>query len=375
MKKIARFSIVLIILIGCIYYIFNNFVGYRSSAHQKYARSLSIKNHDEAAIKKWKKVAERASQEALYLDAPVKLFVEGDAALNDAWGYRLKLPEGIVLNVEILTNLLPEQLFVDLFFVENDGTLDYVWSPENGQKLAYPVLETGEYQLRIQPALGVTFDFEMNLYWSPIYDIFPVEGKGNTAIQSIWGDPRDGGKRKHEGIDIFAKKGTPLLAVCDGEISRVATGGIGGKTVWLYDFDHKQSIYYAHCNEQLVEEGQRVRAGETIATVGKTGNARTTPPHLHLGIYPNGMGAIDPIYFVKKQPVEAVEISVDKRKIGEMARVEKMTKIRTNLGDNRSETMSLTTDSKFQIIAAVGRFYQIRLPQGTTGFLEGKYLK
>lgn len=375
MKKILRFLLLLLILSFSIYYIFNNFIGYRSTAHQKYSRSLSTKNHDEAAIKQWKKVAERAKQETLYLDAPVNLFTDGKEDWNEAWGYRLKLPAGVVLNVNMLTNLLPEQYFMDLFFVEANGELDYLWSKNESGNLAYPVLETGEYQLRIQPALGVDFSFDMNLFWSPVYAIFPVEGKGNQAIQSVWGDPRDGGKRKHEGIDIFAKKGTPLLAVCDGEINRVKNGGLGGKSVWLYDAKNGQSIYYAHCDEQLVRQGQHVKAGETIATVGNTGNARTTPPHVHLGIYPNRMGAIDPIYFVKKQPQEGNKISVDKDKIGSTDSVSSMRKIRTNLGDKRSETMSLTPSASFQIVAAVGRFYQIRLPQGTTGFLEGKYLK
>jgi murein DD-endopeptidase MepM/ murein hydrolase activator NlpD len=375
MKKTLRFLFLLLILSFSIYYIFNNFIGYRSTAHQKYSRSLSPKHHDEAAIKQWKKVAQRATNEVLYLDAPVKLFLEGNKHFNEAWGYRLQLPAGVVLNVNMLTNLLPEQYFVDLFFVEANGEIDYLWSKNEGGNLAYPVLETGEYQLRIQPALGIDFNFDINLFWSPIYAIFPVEGKGNRAIQSVWGDPRDGGKRKHEGIDIFAKKGTPLLAVCDGEIDRVKNGGLGGKSVWLYDAENGQSIYYAHCDEQLVTEGQRVKAGEPIATVGNTGNARTTPPHVHLGIYPNRMGAIDPIYFVKKQPKETDKISVDKDKVGLTTSVSSMVKIRTNLADKQSETMSLTPSASFQIVAAVGRFYQIRLPQGTTGFLEGKYLK
>lgn len=135
--------------------------------------------------------------------------------------------------------------------------------------------------------------------------IFPVAGK-KANVGSFWGAKRDGGKRKHEGIDIFAKKGTPVLAISDGLITRVSNMPLGGKVVWMRSSVKNWSVYYAHLDEQWVVEGQYVRKGDALGTVGNTGNARTTPPHLHFGIYTN-RGAMDPYPHVKnlsRIPVE-----------------------------------------------------------------------
>jgi peptidoglycan LD-endopeptidase LytH len=121
----------------------------------------------------------------------------------------------------------------------------------------------------------------------------------------VFGDPRDGGRRRHEGVDIFAKRGTPVLSASSGVVTRVGEGGLGGRVVWVWDPARSLLLYYAHLQEQLVSTGTRVRAGEPIGTVGNTGNARTTPPHLHFGIYRRGAGAIDPEAFIA--PVTAAD--------------------------------------------------------------------
>jgi hypothetical protein len=129
---------------------------------------------------------------------------------------------------------------------------------------------------------------------------FPVSGM-SSKIGSFWGDVRDGGKRKHEGIDIFAKLGTPVVAIADGKIVSKGNGGLGGKTLWLRASNYGWTAYYAHLNEQKVKLGQFVKKGQVIGTVGKTGNARYTPPHLHFGIYGPG-GAVNPLPYVKNSP-------------------------------------------------------------------------
>ncbi|HYO21140.1 MAG TPA: M23 family metallopeptidase, partial [Flavisolibacter sp.] len=106
---------------------------------------------------------------------------------------------------------------------------------------------------------------------------------------------------KHQGIDIFAKKGTPVIAISDGIIVSRDKTPIGGRTLWLKSAAHSWTAYYAHLDKQLVKEGQYVRKGQVIGTVGKTGNARTTPPHLHFGIY-TGKGAVNPLPYVKHSP-------------------------------------------------------------------------
>jgi murein DD-endopeptidase MepM/ murein hydrolase activator NlpD len=61
-------------------------------------------------------------------------------------------------------------------------------------------------------------------------------------------------------------------------------------------------LYYAHLDRHAVSAGQRVRKGEIVGFIGNTGNARTTAPHLHFGIYRRGQGAIDPLYYVVDLP-------------------------------------------------------------------------
>lgn len=139
---------------------------------------------------------------------------------------------------------------------------------------------------------------------------FPVSGK-KSNIGSYWGDERDGGRRKHEGIDIFANKGTPVVAISDGKIIAVDNSGIGGKTVYLQPDDRSWYAYYAHLDQQHVVYGQTVKKGQIIGTVGNTGNAATTPPHLHFGIYTDN-GAVDPLPYVKNAEVVTNPLPAEK---------------------------------------------------------------
>lgn len=146
----------------------------------------------------------------------------------------------------------------------------------------------------------------------PAAAVFPVAGK-KSVIGSFWGAAREGGNRKHEGIDIFAKKGTPVVAVTEGMIVDVGNTPRGGKTVWLRSYTDDFYYYYAHLDKQLVQAGQSVKKGAFLGTVGNTGNARLTPSHLHFGIY-SYSGAIDPLPHVKKLPKVAYSPPAKKSK-------------------------------------------------------------
>jgi murein DD-endopeptidase MepM/ murein hydrolase activator NlpD len=113
--------------------------------------------------------------------------------------------------------------------------------------------------------------------------------KGRVRIGQGWGAPRDGGRRRHQGIDLLAPAGTPLVAVASGHISRLSNldRGRGGISLWLRDA-RGTAYYYAHNHHNLVHRGQRVRAGQVLARVGATGNAKGGPSHLHFQIHPNG---------------------------------------------------------------------------------------
>ncbi|MCK4080450.1 M23 family metallopeptidase [Acinetobacter radioresistens] len=127
----------------------------------------------------------------------------------------------------------------------------------------------------------------------------PVEGVTRKQLQDTWGAARSEG-RKHEGIDIFAKRGTPVLSTTEGIVRQVGTNNLGGQVVWVTgpDLTHH---YYAHLENyaENITAGDWIEAGEVIGYVGNTGNARGTPPHLHYGIYINRQGAINPYPYLE----------------------------------------------------------------------------
>jgi murein DD-endopeptidase MepM/ murein hydrolase activator NlpD len=134
--------------------------------------------------------------------------------------------------------------------------------------------------------------------------VFPVAGK-KSNVGSYWGEYREG-NRRHKGVDIFARKGTPVVAVSDGVVTLVDNGGKGGKCVWVKSADHPWTAYYAHLDKQKVYAGQTVKKGQVIGTVGNTGNARYTPSHLHFGIY-TANGAVNPFPYIKRSPKITVQ--------------------------------------------------------------------
>lgn len=125
---------------------------------------------------------------------------------------------------------------------------------------------------------------------------FPVKGHDVSNVISVFGDKR-GKTRRHQGIDIKAPRGTAIVATTDGFIERVKEGGSGGKQIYLRGAKGRL-FYYAHLDDWSVEEYQAVVAGEVLGTVGDTGNAKGTTPHLHFEIMlGKDKEAVDPLKF------------------------------------------------------------------------------
>ena len=121
----------------------------------------------------------------------------------------------------------------------------------------------------------------------------PVEGVRRQALADTWGAARSEG-RSHQGIDIFARRGTPVLAPVHGIVVAVGVDRLGGNVVRVLG-PGWQVHYFAHLDRfGPIEDGGLVDEGEVIGYVGDSGNARGTPPHLHYGIYEPGRGALNP---------------------------------------------------------------------------------
>ena len=120
----------------------------------------------------------------------------------------------------------------------------------------------------------------------------PVDGF--HSFTDTWGAPRSGG-RTHEGVDMLADRGTPVVAVEDGTIHRLSNTRRGGIAVWL-DGLGGDRYYYAHLDAWApgLAVGQMVSRGEALGTVGTTGNAPAHIPHLHWEFHPDRGGPVNP---------------------------------------------------------------------------------
>jgi len=133
---------------------------------------------------------------------------------------------------------------------------------------------------------------------NPAGRVCPVDGP--HAFTDTWGAPRGGG-RTHEGVDMMAARGTPLVAVESGIIGRKSIGNLSGLSLWIYG-ESGDHFFYAHLDTYAdgLSQGQRVTVGQRVGTVGNTGNAIYTAPHLHFEYHPDGGRAVNPTPLVEE---------------------------------------------------------------------------
>jgi peptidoglycan LD-endopeptidase LytH len=142
--------------------------------------------------------------------------------------------------------------------------------------------------------------------------MMPVVGVQTYDLSNSWGEPRDGGKRKHRGIDIFAPKGTAVVAVADGIISYIGDQPKGGHCLWLTT-ESGTSFYYAHLDRWAsgLYEGMEVRSGDLLGYVGNTGNAKYTPAHLHFAVNQNDE-MVNPYHLLTRAtPVKRARVATE----------------------------------------------------------------
>jgi murein DD-endopeptidase MepM/ murein hydrolase activator NlpD len=122
----------------------------------------------------------------------------------------------------------------------------------------------------------------------------PLEDVRKKEIADTWQAAR-GEARKHEGQDIFAPRGTPILSATRGYIYNIGENPLGGQTVSVVGAGGRL-YYYAHLDSYArgIAVGDFVTTRTVLGYVGTTGNAQGTPQHLHFGIYTSS-GAINPL--------------------------------------------------------------------------------
>ena len=115
----------------------------------------------------------------------------------------------------------------------------------------------------------------------------PVQGLLAESLRDTYTDQRGGGARVHEALDLMAPRGTPVLAVDDGVITKLFLSQPGGITIYQFDPSRRFAYYYAHLDGYAagVAEGQAVRRGQLLGYVGSSGNANPAAPHLHFAIF------------------------------------------------------------------------------------------
>lgn len=122
----------------------------------------------------------------------------------------------------------------------------------------------------------------------------PVYGVGLEEINDTWGAARAEG-RTHEGVDIFADRGTPIFSATRGYATELNIGDRGGTNVMIIG-PGGLYYYYAHLSRIAngITPGKYVTKDTVVGFVGNSGNASGTPPHLHFSIYPKMWDAINP---------------------------------------------------------------------------------
>ncbi len=327
----------------------------------------------------WTAAGERALREAPLVSSPYEeegFFASGEPA---AIALRILVRRGQEVTLAIdLPGDTTTTLFLDAWAIADDsggeGVFNHLASADSAERMIrVSPRQDGVVILRAQPELLRGGRFRVSLRLAPTL-AFPVQPGTDRDIGSRFGAPRTP-DRSHHGIDIFARRGTPVVAAAPGVVNRVNETPIGGKVVWLRD-TFGNSLYYAHLDSQSVSSGMRVDIGDTLGFVGNTGNARTTPPHLHFGVYRRGEGPVDPYWFVYRPRGTVPRLVADTARLGQWIRPSGARALLLTAPVARSDTARvLGRHAAMRVLSASGDFYRVRLPDGATGFVSARLIE
>ena len=343
-----------------------------SSPHDQYGHSLKEANLDRTALgTDWLGAGERALRDSLKITIPYR--ESGYFSANKAFavGYRLDAQRGDRFLVKVETQgQKSAQMFIDVFALETRNRTSLIAaSKADTNVLVWEPRRTQTFLIRIQPELLRSGRYLISITREPALS-FPVKGRDSRQISSFFGAVRDGGRRRHEGVDIFAPKGTPAIASVDGVISGVGTSKLGGNVAFLTDNERSIRLYYAHLDRWNVSNGQRVSIGDTVGFVGNTGNARTTGPHLHFGIYGFNDGATDPLPFIRLGRGPARQSLLAASRLGDSVRVSAARSVvRLAPTSDAPVLRTLPKSSALVVTGGTEAWLRVELPDGLSGYV------
>lgn len=345
----------------------------KKAPHEAYGDKITTAGLKETTLgRSWFAAADESLAKALSISLPYSETGYFAAEKPEAVGVRFKAKRGEKLGITLSRK--PSAgftIYMDLWEVpaENERPKLLMSADTTKPTLDFEVRRDGFYIVRLQPELLSSGEYSLSISSGPSL-AFPVPARAKPRIGSFWGATRDAGARKHEGIDIFAAFRTPLVACADGRVTNVSENKLGGKVVFFRPFDKDYTLYYAHLDEQLVSAGQSLKTGDTLGLMGNTGNAKTSPPHLHFGIYTNG-GAIDPLVFVDPTERKPGKITAPLANIGKLLRTEgKGLKVYGEPSATPSNYISLEASSLLRVQAATEGWYKVTLPNGQKGYIQ-----
>ena len=355
--------------------------GFRDmTPHEAYRESLAAAGLDETALgRDWLAAGQAAITAPVRVTPPFQEEGYLTAEQPGAMAYLVSVPRGRRLTAEVsLQSEDGTRVFVDLFRVaedEGDPLRPIISTDSVPGTFVHEPWRGGDFILRLQPELLRGGRYQVVLHLEAQL-AFPVEGHSMRAIQSVFGADRDGGRRSHDGVDIFARRGTPVLAAAPGLAYRIGITNLGGKVVWVRDPLRNFRLYYAHLDSQHVRDGDRIEIGDTLGFVGNTGNARTTPPHLHFGIYRSGEGAVDPIPFLAPPTGTLAELTADLERLGTWARLSGGgIRLRAAPGEDAPILRELAEHTALRVLGGSGEYYRVRLPDGSAGYVAARLIE
>ena len=376
MKKLFLF-IPALLLASC-----NGFKSIKSALNDKPPYERYVESLEKAGLlkavmaKEWLSAGQRAFLDSVFVTIPFSESGFFEASAPQARSYRFTAKDGQVLTVKTTLKAGADtKLFLDLFTLEETkGQMKWEHAAYGDSTLSitHEFNRNEDCLLRIQPELLANAWYAIDISLTPVL-INPVYGASNKSIGSFYGASRDNGQRSHEGVDIFAPKGTPVVAPTDGYISRVGLNRLGGKVVWMKDTKRGHSYYFAHLDSQMVSPGTRVSQGHVLGSVGNTGNARTTPPHLHFGIYQSG--SKDPLHYIQQMEDKMASVPID---TGFHQKPLKVRAKKASLFSGPSTRLTVKTslkkDTYVTVLGQSNDWYRISLPDETEGYVQKSYL-